>query len=43
MLQQKMQDEVAKFETTMRELQELKNVSRDLKNYKKMIEVKEND
>jgi hypothetical protein len=42
-LQRKVHDEIARFEETMRELDMLKNASRDLKNYRKMIHVKEND
>jgi hypothetical protein len=43
LLQRKMHEEVAKFEDSMKELRLLKNVSRHLRNYRRMMDVKEND
>jgi hypothetical protein len=42
-LHRKVLEELAKFEKTMEELHLLKRVSRDLKNYRKMIRVKRYD
>ena len=39
----KIREEIQKFEKTMQELQLLKNVSQDLKNYRKMIHIKKHD
>jgi hypothetical protein len=39
----KVLEEVAKFQKNMEELKLLKNVSNDLKNYRKMIHIKRND
>jgi len=39
----KIHEEIQKFEKTMQELQLLKNVSQDLKNYRKMIHIKKHD
>ena len=36
-------EEVAKFEKNMEELHLLKNVSHDLKSYRRMIRIKQND
>jgi len=36
-------EEIQKFEKTMQELQLLKNISQDLKNYRKMIRIKKHD
>jgi hypothetical protein len=43
MLHRKVHEELAKFEKTMEELHLLKHVSKDLKNYRKMIRVKKYD
>jgi hypothetical protein len=40
---QKIHEEITKFEKTMEELRLLKNVSQDLKNYRKMIKLKKYD
>jgi hypothetical protein len=42
-LHKKTSEEIAKFEKTMEELKLLKNVSKDLKNYRKMIKLKKFD
>ncbi|MCW4047390.1 MAG: hypothetical protein NWE99_07510 [Candidatus Bathyarchaeota archaeon] len=42
-LQQQAHEQIAKFEKTMEELHLLKNVSQDLKNYRKMIKLKKYD
>ena len=42
-LQHKVHEEITKFEKTMEELRLLKNLSEDLKNYRKMIKVKKYD
>jgi len=42
-LHRKVREEIAKFEKTMDELQLLKTVSKDLKSYRKMIRIKQND
>jgi hypothetical protein len=39
----KVHDEITKFEKAMEELHLLKNVSKDLKNYRKMIKIKKYD
>jgi hypothetical protein len=39
----KVLEEVAKFQKTMEELRLLKNVSNDLKNYRRMIRIKRYD
>jgi hypothetical protein len=43
MLQVKAYEEIAKFQKTMEELNLLKTVSQDLRNYKKMIRLKKYD
>jgi hypothetical protein len=42
-LHKKASEEIAKFEKTMEELKLLKYVSKDLKNYRKMIKLKKFD
>ena len=39
----KVHEELAKFEKQMDELQLMKTISKDLKNYRKMIKIKQND
>ena len=39
----KILEEVAKFQQSMDELHLIKNVSNDLKNYKRMLHIKHND
>ena len=43
LLRGKLVEEVAKFEKNMEELHLLKSVSNDLKSYRKMIRIKQND
>ena len=43
LLRGKIIEEVAKFEKTMEELHLLKSVSNDLKSYRRMIRIKQND
>jgi hypothetical protein len=43
MMHRKVHDEMSKFKKTMDELHLLKSVSKDLKNYRKMIRVKKYD
>jgi hypothetical protein len=43
LLHRKVHEELAKFEKIMEELHLLKRVSKDLKNYRKMIRVKRYD
>jgi len=43
MQHRKVHDEMTKFEKTMEELHLLKSVSKDLKNYRKMIKLKKYD
>jgi hypothetical protein len=43
MLHRKIHEELTKFEKTMEELHLLKRVSKDLKNYRKMIKLKKYD
>jgi len=43
LLRSKLVEEVAKFEKNMEELHLLKSVSNDLKSYKRMIRIKQND
>jgi hypothetical protein len=42
-LHRKVHEEIAKFEKQMDELRLMKSVSKDLKNYRKMITIKRND
>ena len=42
-LHREVNEEMTKFEKTMEELHLLKSVSKDLKNYRKMIELKKYD
>ena len=42
-LHQEVNEEMNKFKKTMQELHLLKNVSKDLKNYRKMIKLKKYD
>ena len=42
-LHHEVNEEMAKFEKTMEELHLLENVSKDLKNYRKMIKLKKYD
>ena len=42
-LHRKVREELAKFEKQMDELQLMKTISKDLKNYRKMIKIKQND
>ena len=42
-LHRKVLEEIAKFEKTMDELHLIKNVSKDLRNYRKMIRIKRYD
>jgi hypothetical protein len=42
-LRRKVHEEIAKFEKTMEELDMLKNVSHDLRSYRRMIYVKKFD
>ena len=42
-LHHKLHEEIAKFEKTMEELHMLKNVSKDLKQHKKMLKLKKYD
>jgi len=42
-LHRKVHEEIAKFEKTMDELHLIKNVSKDLKNYRRMIRIKQYD
>jgi hypothetical protein len=42
-LRHEVRNEIAKFEKTMQELHLLKRVSKDLKNYRKMIKLKKYD
>ena len=42
-LNQKVYQEIAKFRKTMQELRLLKTVSRDLKNYRRMLKLKKYD
>jgi hypothetical protein len=42
-LRRKLIEEVSKFEKTMEELHLLKRVSDDLKSYRRMIHIKQND
>jgi hypothetical protein len=42
-LHRQVHKEIAKFEKTMQELHLLKRVSKDLKNYRKMIKLKKYD
>jgi hypothetical protein len=42
-LHQEVKEEMNKFKKTMQELHLLKNVSKDLKNYRKMIKLKKYD
>jgi hypothetical protein len=42
-LHQEVNEEMNKFEKTMQELHLLKNVSKDLKNYRKMLKLKKYD
>jgi hypothetical protein len=39
----KVHEEIAKFEKTMDEMHLIKNVSKDLRNYRRMIRIKQND
>jgi len=39
----KVREEIAKFEKTMDELHLIKNVSKDLRNYRRMIRIKQYD
>ena len=39
----KIHEEIIKFEKTMQELHLLKNISKDLRNYRKMVELKKYD
>ena len=43
MLRGKVYEEIAKFQKTMEELHLLKDVSNDLKSYRRMIHIKQND
>jgi len=43
MLRGKVHEEIAKFQKNMEELHLLKDVSNDLKNYRRMIHIKQND
>jgi hypothetical protein len=43
MLQRQAHEEIAKFEKTLEELHLLKDVSEDLKSYRKMIKLKKYD
>ena len=43
LLRGKLVEEVAKFEKNMEELHLLKSVSNDLKSYRRMIRIKQND
>ena len=43
LLRSKLVEEVAKFEKNMEELHLLKSVSNDLKSYRRMIRIKQND
>jgi hypothetical protein len=43
MLHREAHEEITKFEKTMEELNLLKDVSKDLKNYRKMIKLKKYD
>jgi len=42
-LRGKVREEIAKFEKTMDELHLIKNVSKDLRSYRKMIKIKRYD
>jgi hypothetical protein len=42
-LRRKVHEEIAKFEKTMEELNMLRNVSQDLRSYRKMIYIKKFD
>jgi len=42
-LQQEVNQEMTKFKKTMQEIHLLKNVSKDLKNYRKMLKLKKYD
>ena len=42
-IHRKVHEEIAKFEKTMDELHLIRNVSKDLKNYRRMIRIKQYD